>query len=161
MADQTRTVVRDKGWNRIERELKKLMRGVTAVGFFSEDNTAEGLFIASIAFWNEYGTKHIPSRPAIRNWLDSKRRKIAEFKKTLLNQIYDGFSNSDLALKRLGEFAQGEIKQSIINLKLPPNAPATIARKGSSNPLIDTGRMVASVRHKEGLLVQFRKGAIV
>lgn len=160
MADQTRTIVRDRGWNRIERELKKLMKGATAVGFFSED-MAEGLFIASIAFWNEYGTKNIPSRPAIRNWLDSKRRKIAEFKKTLLNQIYDGFSNSNLALKRLGEYAQGGIKRSIIDLKLPPNAPATIAQKGSSNPLIDTGRMVGSVRHKEGLLVQFRKGVII
>ena len=33
-------------------------------------------------------------------------------------------------------------------MKTPENAPSTIAKKGSSNPLIDTGEMRSKVSHE-------------
>ena len=38
-----------------------------------------------------------------------------------------------------------EIQQSIRQLRTPPNSPLTIAMKGSSNPLINTGKLRNSV----------------
>ena len=48
----------------------------------------------------------------------------------------------------LGELVKGEVQRRIAELKTPPNAPATIARKGSSNPLIDKGVLRASATYK-------------
>lgn len=51
-------------------------------------------------------------------------------------------------LSRLGVLAQGDIQMEITALSSPPNTPSTIARKGSSNPLIDTGAMRGAVTWK-------------
>ena len=56
--------------------------------------------------------------------------------------------DENLALQRAAEVFQGAIQKEITNLKEPPNSPATIAKKGSSNPLIDSGDMRKSVKWK-------------
>ena len=55
------------------------------------------------------------------------------------------------ALQKLGVFGSGIIKKKITSIKTPKNHPFTIMRKGSSNPLIDSGQMRATVTHKEVL----------
>ena len=57
------------------------------------------------------------------------------------------------ALDLVGIVAKTGIQQKISSIYSPPNSPATIRRKGSSKPLIDTGYMLASVSNsvaKEG-----------
>ena len=49
--------------------------------------------------------------------------------------------------------AAAGIKETISKITAPPLKPATIKRKGSAKPLIDTGLMLASVQNavnKEG-----------
>lgn len=46
-----------------------------------------------------------------------------------------------------GQIGAAAIKEAIIALDTPPNSPETIRRKGSSNPLVDTGHMVQSVTY--------------
>ena len=53
-----------------------------------------------------------------------------------------------VALARLGIQAADDIRSEITSLSLPANSPVTIAIKGSSNPLIDTGEMRAAVTHQ-------------
>lgn len=53
--------------------------------------------------------------------------------------------NSRAALALLGERIKGELQQSIISLKDPPNAKSTVRKKGFDNPLIDTSHMLNSV----------------
>ena len=49
----------------------------------------------------------------------------------------------------IGEQIEGELVQSIHDLKTPPLAPATIAAKGFDKPLIGVhGLMVRSVTHR-------------
>ena len=140
----------DKGWNRINREAKKLNRAFTKVGFFSEDRP-DGSDIVEVAVVNEYGTEdgRIPERSMIRAWRDQNKRKIDRFIAKLYGHVLIGRLTARGAVKKLGEWAQGEIKQFIIDMESPPNAPATIAKKGSSNPLIDEGILVNSVRHED------------
>ena len=45
----------------------------------------------------------------------------------------------------VGASAAAAVQHSIVRLREPPNSPYTIARKGSSNPLIDTGTMRTAV----------------
>ena len=51
-------------------------------------------------------------------------------------------------------FQKGLIQRKIVDGTFEPNAPSTIRKKGSSRPLIDTGRMRQSVN-----FIIRRKGA--
>lgn len=48
-------------------------------------------------------------------------------------------NNPTIFAEALGVSLQGYIREAITNTSWPSNAPATIARKGSSQPLIDSG----------------------
>lgn len=50
-------------------------------------------------------------------------------------------------LEQMGNMAESSVKQAITDLKDPPNARSTIAKKGSDNPLIDTGNLRQSIRY--------------
>ena len=52
------------------------------------------------------------------------------------------------ALEVVGIEASSATRTYMRDLRTPPNAPSTIKKKGSSNPLIDTGEMVQSVDYK-------------
>ena len=71
----------------------------------------------------------------------------------LLNIIENGGDMRHM-LQQLGEVHVGDIQQRIRDLKEPKNSDVTIARKGSSNPLIDTGRLRQSVDY----IVKVNKG---
>lgn len=148
----TRTRLIDKGWNKIEKELRILKEAFTAVGFFSEDRSLDKKFyIASIAAVNDLGSVdgRIPERPFKRNWFDNNKKKIETFIKQLYLKVSAGTMTAKQAIGLLGEFGQSLEKKSLLNLKAPPNAPSTVKRKKSSNPLIDKGTMLNSIRHKE------------
>ena len=53
--------------------------------------------------------------------------------------------SAEQILKELGVFQKDLMQNEIITGDFAPNAPSTIRRKGSSKPLIDTGRMRQSV----------------
>jgi hypothetical protein len=107
------------------------------------------------ALFNEFGTKTIPERPALRNAVRNNRDEYqammkAEARTILLGAIkgQDAARAKRRALQRLGIKAQGDIQSEITSLQTPPNAASTIRQKGSSNPLIDTGEMRNSVTYK-------------
>ena len=104
--------------------------------------------ILNRAFWNEYGTDRIPSRPFMRNSLRRNLKKYQRFIKTKLSGITLLRIQQTQVLRQLGLLAQGYIQTEIRILNRPPNAPATIRRKGSSNPLIDTGEMRQAVTYE-------------
>lgn len=98
------------------------------------------------AIWNHYGTSRgIPSRPFLLNAIRKNRSKYLEAMKTAGAKILRGEATLEQTMRKLGILAQGDIQQEITDLRDPPNAPATIAAKGSSNPLIDTGEMRSKV----------------
>ncbi len=101
-----------------------------------------------IAGANECGTRdgHIPERSFIRAGVDLNAGAINRRADEVWGQILDGAVTMNQGLGLMGEFIQRLITQRITNLKTPPNAASTIARKGSDNPLIDTGRMRQSIR---------------
>lgn len=97
---------------------------------------------------NEFGTRNgdIPERSYIRSAVEDNAALIDQKSDRLWGQIIDGTMTKQQGLQEMGEFIQRLITRRITTLRMPPNAPSTIARKKSSNPLIDTGRLRASIR---------------
>lgn len=132
----------DKGW----RKLRKSMLGKQAyvkIGVLSK----AGSEVVAIAVAHEYGTKQVPQRSFIRSAFDLHRNRYVHELRQLVKQIYGGKRSIDEVLGIMGLRIQTDIKAGITQGKgiPPPNARATIRRKGSSRPLIDTGRMLGSI----------------
>lgn len=147
-----RVTVRDRGWNRIKKDVERIKREPhTKVGVQAGEKAGDGGDLVVIAASNEFGTKdgHIPSRPFLRQTFEENRREIEDRKARIWQAILLGRATMRTGLGLLGAWYQGKVQQQIVKLSEPPNAPSTIARKGSSNPLVDTGRLRQSIRHVE------------
>jgi hypothetical protein len=96
---------------------------------------------AEIAWWNEFGTKFIPSRPFLRPTIKQATKSYKPIMKDLLKQVMLKKMSAIKAAGILGLKAQSDVQKAMVSLKTPANAESTKARKGSSNPLIDTGAL--------------------
>ena len=139
----------DLNAKKIIQELQENIKGLTSkatlnVGFFESSRYTEGAYVAQVARIQEYGSLKIPPRPFFRNAIDNNMQKWLDF----LGRDLVNTNNAETSYNRLGEVARGDIVESITQLDAPPNAPKTIVRKGSSNPLIDTGFLRANVTFK-------------
>jgi hypothetical protein len=107
------------------------------------------------AIWNEFGTKGggwggpIPERPFMRNAARDNASKYLKISASQVVAILTGKVSLRGFLDKLGIVAKGDI-QANIGSTGPQNSPVTIALKGSSKPLIDTGEMRQGVQHKVG-----------
>lgn len=128
----------------LNKRLKINAKNGLEVGFFETSKYPNGAYVASVAFWQEFGTLRIPMRPFFRNAIQGKANKWGAY---LKNEIQGGL-NTDLALARIGEVVKGDIVKSIMATNTPQNAPSTIKAKKSSKPLVDTGFLRASVNYK-------------
>ena len=129
-----------------QKMLEDLSRLEVRIGFQAGVATEEnGADLCDVAAWNEFGTHNTPSRPFLRSSVDEHEAEITGFIKSLKTQIARGGVTAEEILKKFGVFQKGLIQETIKDGRFAPNAPSTVARKGSSHPLIDTGTMRASV----------------
>lgn len=122
------------------------VRGIE-VGFFASAKYMDGTFVAAVAAWNEFGTKRIPERPAIRQSIKSNA-------KNLLGIVKKNIDSKIMVIDRkiadkIGT-SQGDAQQkSMIDLKEPENADSTLRQKfPKTNPLVNTGMLIRSITHK-------------
>ncbi len=107
--------------------------------------------VVDVAVFNEYGTTTklgnvgTPERPFIRTTHDEKEQTINNYIDQGVDQIFAGNMKVVELLSKTGVMVQAFIKSKINAITDPRNAPSTIAEKGSSKPLIDTGQMRNSV----------------
>lgn len=131
-------------WKNLVKELKKLDGQEVVVGLQSKDKYPGRKYIADIGAQNEFGvpSKNIPSRPFMRSTFDEQQKKWT-------NQFGKLIKSGNLKpLDIMGLQMQKDIVGKITNGPFAPNSPVTIMLKGSDTPLIDTGRMRASIRYK-------------
>jgi hypothetical protein len=161
MAKRQRVIDRDRGWAKYRRHMESAKGAYVKVGVIAElgikpkqergvagvVKNSEDKSVVDVAFWNEFGTKRIPSRSFIRSTHDEQRQRLRSVKRKLGRQIANGMP-VDVALGVLGEWMKTKQIQKIDRLRTPPNKPATIKRKGSSNPLVDIGQMKQSIHYQ-------------
>jgi hypothetical protein len=104
-------------------------------------NDRTGANVAEYAAYNEFGTATIPARPAMRETVDTYLDAYVE---GLADMLMAGKDPAQ-ALDSLGMQMAGDISQSIRDWTTPANAPATEARKGVNNPLVDTETYANSI----------------
>ncbi len=155
---------KDLGLNRIIRTLNKDLDGVVVkVGVQAKDkavrrgkggsirNTDQPL--AVIAAIHEFGLGDMPQRSFLRSAYDENLPVIDKMIQRVANGAVFGLG-TNAALNQLGNVVQGMVQRKIVDGPFVPNSPATIKRKKSSKPLIDTGHLRQSIRY-----VIERKGA--
>lgn len=145
----------DHGWNDFKKNIKKIDRdNKKAVGVGLFDNSD----VVDRAEKNEFGDPprlsrpwSIPKRSFLRRTFDVNRRSYEEYMGKLGLDSISGKISFKEALNKIGE----KVKTDIVNFidsdyyKVnKPNSPVTITKKGSDHPLIDTGEMRDSIKHK-------------
>jgi hypothetical protein len=153
----------DMGLKDILKEMEKLKSMCVKVGVTEDvgsQTTDGGLTVADIAYRNEVGvlgppvSQHgggkwfIPPRPFVRGFADGKREQIAKTMERLGKSVTGGKLDAETAIRRLGEYGQSGVKSYIRNGPHTSNADSTIAKKKSSQPLIDTGTLRNSIRYQ-------------
>lgn len=143
---------KSKFWFNYERKYRgRALQGdeIVEVGFFSAIHDTE---LMRYATQNEFGSneKRIPARPFLRSTLFVHRQDIIKFMDKLKTSVIFGESKADNYLDNIGLYVQRLVQKRIKDSMswAVPNSPATIKRKGSSLPLVDTGRMRSSITYR-------------
>lgn len=158
-------------FHNIAKELDKLNHYMVAVGFFGDKDAK----LLAIVRANEYGayitpkkgkylmvpkgkkpsdgyyklkSVHIPPRPFIRNAWNDNKQKYKRYIVVGMGKIIAGKMTAMKLLNQLGTMCVADIRNSAIRLSKPRNARLTVERKGSANPLVDTGELERKVTYK-------------
>lgn len=146
MAD---VVVKDRGGRRAVREIGKGGRGIR-VGILSAEGgktKSGGVTVAQVAEWAEFGVGQ-PRRSWLRDWIDGNEDRIFDRMTFEMLPVFLGEEDVETGLNRIGVWVVGELQANIRDRIPPPNAPSTVAQKGSDVPLINTGQLVSSISYQ-------------
>lgn len=111
-----------------------------------EGEEQEPLSVAEIADAHEFGLG-VPERSWLRAWVDENQAMIRNDLRRAAMRMIEGKLTAQQAADLLGTKYVAAIQTRIANGIAPANAPATIAKKGSSTPLIDTGQMRSAITY--------------
>jgi len=146
---------RDLGWNRIRRELAELAKNplVVDVGILGQEATEshgdDGLNNVKLGTFHEFGGSN--NRPPERSFLRSTMENKAQGYMNLLQKKAKRFYESGMSVKDflglVGQRVSADVKITIKKKIPPPLTDATIERKGSSVPLVDTGQLINSITY--------------
>lgn len=129
-------------WDAFVQKCKDVGKRTVQVGVFGD------LELATIARAHEYGTQRVPARSYLRSTM-AERQQDVQTQMTRLTAAYAaGKITLDRMLQLLGLFGASAVKAKIRSNIPPPLSPRTIARKGSSLALVDTGRLINSITFK-------------
>lgn len=151
-----RVIIKDKGLKQIFRNVAILDGTSVAVGIQGPEAGAvehEGTELSNVQLGviHEFGAPGagIPERSFIRAPFDANLKKLTRIAGKAAQLVYDVEKlSADKALGLIGE-ASVAIFVGAINKGIPPELkPATVARKGSSKPLIDTAQLKQSITWK-------------
>ncbi|WP_100488558.1 hypothetical protein [Sporolactobacillus pectinivorans] len=107
-------------------------------------------YLASQGLFLKKDTKfiNIPERSFIRSGWDNAENDVLDKLDSLLNEVIQASFPIDKLLDVIGLESKGKLQQYARDLNSPPNHPFTVAQKGSSNPLVDTGEMIGAMDYE-------------
>lgn len=91
----------------------------------------------------------IPERSFLRNGHDENAEKVITQTERALGQVLAGNMSEEQYIDLFGLQFATAIKTYMRDLSTPANSGMTKERKGSSNPLIDTGGLLGSITYKK------------
>lgn len=149
-----------KVWDAIKQAVEVARSKSAKIGIFSArggdaatkadagDNGAP-LTVLEVARIHAFGTKDIPQRDFINETLRVKRSQIFETQRKAMKGVIMRRFRAETGLEIIGQKVQAEMKNLISeDTHLPALSAATIAAKGSSVPLVDTGQLINSITYE-------------
>lgn len=158
----------ESGAHELERTLRALERSAIDVGFFEDQGFHQGASIPlpALAAIHEFGATipvtekmrnylaslglplrkettelHIPARPFLGPAFDLYEADLQSALERGLTLVFTGAITVEQFFTEIGRITVGIVVQSLDAVTEPPLHPFTVARKGSTKPLIDTGEM--------------------
>ena len=125
----------------------KAKAGLIGSAASEQHDDKSGLTTAQIGAIHEFGVG-VPERSFIRTWFDENKPLINEKLQELARDVIALNGTIYDKMELFGEWAEGQIRARIEAGISPPNSPATIARKGSDIPLIDTRKLIRAIAHE-------------
>lgn len=146
---------KDHGANAMIAAAMRLMRGAELkVGVLASgkagDKEPGGMTVADVATIHEFGAPdaNIPERSFIRAWYDDNLEENRAHLRSIEKRALRGEITQEQGLNQFGLLCQASIQTRIANGIAPALKPATIAAKGSSTPLVDTGQLKSSITYE-------------
>lgn len=144
---------KDKGLNRILASVHDLDKMHARVGVLASkggnDQVESGATLIEVAASHEFGAPRagIPERSFIRRTFVNKEQETIALTTKLAKMVVTDRLDAKKALTVLGQWGATEVKKTITEGPHlpPPLKQATINRKGSDRPLVDTGRLVGAI----------------
>lgn len=151
---------KDFGWNKLitrfetEAGSSSVFIGFLRSSGFHKPKAKKGVLpkgepmtMAQLGAIHEFGTAdgHIPERSYMRASLHANEKKIEKMITKLATQVLEEDMPKEKALGLVGEYVKNVFKAFIRKGVPPPNKPSTIAAKGSSKPLVDTGQLLNTI----------------
>lgn len=120
----------DRGMKRLLENIVAMRNAYTTVGVHDQAGSYEdGIAVALVAYFNEFGTENAPERSFLRSTMDENRERIFGWIKEGQARIFAGKSTPEKELRALGFKVSELVKNKIKSNVPPPNAPSTLARK--------------------------------
>ncbi len=155
----SKVTVKDQGWRAMLARAREIAggRGVR-VGILadepkrSREPETSGLSLVEVALIHEFGApaRGIPQRSFLRAAIDEHAPDIRRLILAVAARALDGAITPAQALDQIGSKVAGWVQTRIDQGIAPPLKPETIARKGSSKPLVNVGQLKAAITWKVG-----------
>lgn len=154
VTSSTVTVI-DKGWDGIVRDLREIGNSYAKVGLPADGSTRGRKSMSElidVGFTHEFGydPRNIPERSFMRTSFDQKSEFIAAKQQEAIDKVREGLATPRAALAELADEGVEIIKEKI-NTEDPSwdkLSDVTVAKKGTSKMLVETGQMINSMQSK-------------
>lgn len=107
-------------------------------------------YLAATGLYLKKTTTHItiPERAFLRNGYDTNKDDIIAKAEAVLGDVLGGTMTPNQFFELIGLLMKSRIQEYARDLDSPPLHPYTVERKGSSNPLVDSGDMIGAIDYK-------------
>lgn len=136
----------------LERQLKLAKRMSVDVGLISDKVGGkvygDGQTVLGVGAVHEFGSEHVPQRSFLRTPFQIKKKEMSAFIRGEFSKMAAGRQTAEKALGRIGVKATNIVKGAFTTKGYgawPDIEDETKRRKGSSQPLVDTGVLKGSI----------------
>lgn len=134
----------------IQRKVEELSQKQVVVGAISGEVREDGVTNADLLVINELGSviKGIPERPVLRVTIANNHSVIKSVLSKKVAECLGDQLSVDEAYSHVGIVVKNAVLDTFDSNNFTPNDPKTIKQKGSSKPLIDEGKLRASINYE-------------
>lgn len=134
----------------IAKKMEELAKKEVVIGIPSSSDSHDDITNAELGMIHEFGSpeKGIPERSFVRSTFAEEGGNAGRLMTSEVKRLLEGNASVDSVYGNVGMYMQGKMIEKITDGDFVANKEETIKRKGSATPLIDTGKLRASITYE-------------